>query len=58
MDWEFGISRRKCVCREWINIKALLYGAGNCTQYPVMKHHGKEYEKDCVCVCVCVCVYE
>ena len=27
------------------------------TQYPLIKHNGKEYEKMCVYVCVCVCMY-
>ena len=43
-----------------MNEKVLLYNTGNCTQYPVTNHNGKEYEKECVCVCVrvrvCVCV--
>ena len=28
------------------------------TQYPLIKHNGKEYEKMCVYVCVCVCITE
>ena len=39
----------KLLCVEWINKKALLYGTGNYIQYPVIKHNGKEYEKQCVC---------
>ena len=31
-----------------------VYSTGNYIQYPVIKHNGKEYEKECVCVCVCV----
>ena len=55
-DWEFGISRGKLLYIGWINNKVLLYSTGNYSQYPVINHHGKEYEKS-VCVCVCVCVY-
>ena len=46
--WEFGISRGKLLYREWINNKVLLYSTGNYSQYPVIKHNGKEYEKDCI----------
>ena len=31
---------------EWINNKVLLYSPGNCIQYPVINHDGKEYEKE------------
>ena len=44
-DWEFGISRCKLLYIEWINNKVLLYSTGNSTQYPVINHNGKEYEK-------------
>ena len=44
--WKFGISRCKLVYIEWINNKLLLYSTGNCIQYPVRNHNGKEYEKD------------
>ena len=47
MDWEFGISRFKLVYIEWIN-KVLLCSTGNYIQYPVIKHNGKEYEKQCI----------
>ena len=30
---------------EWINNKVLMYNTGNCTQYSVMNHNGKEYKK-------------
>ena len=29
----------------WLNNKVLLWSPGNCIQYPVMNHNGKEYEK-------------
>ena len=45
MDWEFGISRCKLLYIEWINNNFLLYSTGNCIQYPIINHNGKEYEK-------------
>ena len=33
----------------WINIKVLLDSTGNCTQYPVITHNGKEGERICRC---------
>ena len=50
MDWEFGVSRCKLLCIEWIKNKVLLYSTGNYIQYPVINHNRKEYEKECVCV--------
>ena len=47
MAWEFGISRCRLVYIERIN-KVLLDSTGNCTQYPVLNHNGKEYEKECI----------
>ena len=32
MDWEFGISRCKLLCIEWINNKVILYSIGNYIQ--------------------------
>ena len=49
MDWEFGISRCKLVCIEWVN-KVLLYSTENYVQHPVINHNGKEYEKEGVCI--------
>ena len=57
MDWEFGISKCKLLCIEWINNKVLLYSTGNYIQYPVTNHNGKEHEKEYIYMCVCVCVY-
>ena len=48
MDWEFGTSRCKLLYTEWVNNKVLLYSTGNCIQYPVINHNGKEY----ICVCI------
>ena len=48
MDREFGISKWKLLCIEWINNKVLLYSTGNYIQYPVINHNGKEYDKECV----------
>ena len=45
-DWELGISRYKLLYIGWINNKVLLYSTGNCIQYPVINHNGKEYEKE------------
>ena len=36
----------------YINDKVLLYSTGNYSQYPVINHNGKEYEKECVYICV------
>ena len=55
MDWEFGISRCKLLYIEWINNKVLLYSTGNYTQYPVINHNGKEYEKGYICITASVC---
>ena len=46
VDWKFGISRCKQLYRKWINNKVLLYITGNCTQYPVINHNGKQHEKE------------
>ena len=45
-DWEFGMSRCKLSHIGWINSKVLLHGTGNCIQYTVITHNGKEYEKE------------
>ena len=50
IDWELGISRCKLVYVEWINNKVLLYSTGNCIQYPIVNHNGKEYEKEYIYV--------
>ena len=56
-DWECGrggggISRSKLLYVGWINNKGPLYSTGNCIQYPVINHHGKEYYKqECLYVC-------
>ena len=46
MDREFGISRFKLLYTEWINNKVPLYSTGNCIQYPVINHNGKESGKE------------
>ena len=48
MDWGFGISRCQLLHMEWINNKVLLYSIRNYMQYPMIKHNGKEYKKECV----------
>ena len=42
----FWISRCKLIYIEWINSGVLPYSTGNYIQYPVIKHNGKEYEKE------------
>ena len=42
-----GINRCKQLYIKWIN-KALLYSTENCTQYLVINHNEKEYEKQCI----------
>ena len=46
MDWEFRISRCRLIHIEWINTQVLLWSTGNYTQFPVISHNGKEYEKE------------
>ena len=41
VDWESGISRCKLLYIRQIN-KALLYRTGDCVQYPMINHNGKE----------------
>ena len=48
MDYEFGISKCKLLYIEWISNKVLFYSTGNYSQYPVINHNGKEYEKVCI----------
>ena len=55
MDWEFGISRCKLLYIEWIDNKVLLYSTGKYIQYPVIKHNGKEYEKECKYITESLC---
>ena len=42
MDLESAISRCKLLYVRWIKSKVLLYSRGNYSQYPVIKHNGKE----------------
>ena len=44
MEWEVGVSRCKLLYIERIN-KVLLYSTGNCIQYLMINHNGKEYLK-------------
>ena len=48
MEREFPGSICKLLYIEWINSKLLLHSAGNCSQYPVINHHGKGYERQCM----------
>ena len=47
-EWEFGVSRCKGLCIEWVNSNDLLYSTGNYSQHPMMNRKGKEYEKECI----------
>ena len=51
MEWWFGISGCKLPCIGWINNKVILYSAGSCIQYPVIRHNGKDVKKN-ICVCI------
>ena len=48
VDWEFGVSRCKLLCIEWINNKVLLYSTENYIQHLEINHNGKEYKKECI----------
>ena len=52
IDRESRISRCKLVYARWINSKALLYSTREYSQYPVINHNGKEYEKEYAYVCI------
>ena len=45
IDWEFGISRRKLLYIEWINITQSYCSTGTYIQYSMINHNGKEYWK-------------
>ena len=45
LDRESGAGRCKLLHVKQINSKVLMYSTGNYIQYPVINHHGKEYEK-------------
>ena len=36
----------------------LLYSTGNYIQYPVINHHGKEYEKEYIYTYIYICITE
>ena len=36
----------------WIHNRALLYSAGNYSQYPVISHNRKDYLKKNICMCM------
>ena len=37
--------------------QVILYNTGNYTQYPVINHNGKEYEKECVNIYIYIYIY-
>ena len=43
VEWEFGVSRCKLLCMEWISNKVLPYRIGNYIQCLVINHNGKQY---------------
>ena len=45
-DWEFGISKCKLLYIGLVNNKVLLHSTGNCIQYAMINHNGKENEKE------------
>ena len=57
MDWECGMSRCKLVYIKWINNKVLLCSTGNYTQYSVINHNGKEYEKVYIYIYIRIYIY-
>ena len=48
MEWEVEASRYKLLCTGWMNNKVPLNSIENYSQYPVVNHHGKKYEKGCI----------
>ena len=57
LHWEFGIIRCKLVYSGWINNKVLLYTIVKYIQYPVIDHHGKEYEKEWMHTYIYIYIY-
>ena len=57
MDWKFGINRCKILHIGWINNKLLLWSTGNYSQYAVINHNGKEYEKECIYIHTYIHIY-
>ena len=45
INWKFWISRYELLYVKYINSKDLPYSTGNYSQYPLINHKGKEYEK-------------
>ena len=46
-----------CISLIISDVKDLLYGTKNCTQYFVITYTGRESEEEYIHVCVCMCVY-
>ena len=53
MEWEFGVSRCKLLCIEWIKIKVLLYSTESYIQCLVIKHNG-QYMKNIIYIHTCI----
>ena len=45
---EAGVSGCKLLSTGWMTNKVPLYSTGNYSQYPVINHTGKGYERECV----------
>ena len=52
VEWGGGGIGSLGLVGEWINNKVLLCSTGNCIQYPVINHNGREYEKLYMCMTV------
>ena len=57
VDWEFEVSRCKLLYIELINNNVLLYSKENYLQYPVINHHGKEYEKESIYLSIYIYIH-
>ena len=46
MEWEFEMSRCQLLGIDWISNRVQLHSIGNHSQYPMINHNGKDYEKE------------
>ena len=56
MNLEFGVSRSKVLCIEWMDNKVLLCNTRNNIQCPGINHNEKNIKNN-ICVCVCLAEY-
>ena len=52
-----GLANANKVYIGWINNKVLLYSTGNYIQYPIIKHNGKEYDRECIYIYIYICMH-